>query len=199
MKMTHIILASTSPRRRELLRQIGLKFDVLPSNAPEDYEPGMAPIDVVRMLAERKAADIAKANPDSFVIAADTVVTADGEILGKPGTAERAVQMLQKLNGRAHQVMTGLALQCVNKGIRETLDVTTYVTFGELSKSIIEQYVATGEPLDKAGAYGVQGIGAVLVKSISGSYYNVVGLPLFEIASAIERHLGAEYLINGNQ
>jgi septum formation protein len=193
IKMAHqIILASTSPRRQELLRQIGVRFEVVSGHASEEIDGALSPVENVRTLAERKAAVVASIRPNALVIAADTVISLDGEILGKPGSAERATQMLERLSGRTHQVITGVAFIFVDRNIREVLDVTTDVTFGVLPKELIERYVATGEPLDKAGAYGIQGMGAILVQSITGSYYNVVGLPLFEVAMVLRRLVGIE-------
>ena len=191
-----IILASSSPRRQELLRQIGVKFEVVPSSVSEDFDPKLSPREIVRTLAERKCAAVAAQHPEAFVMAADTIVTLGGEILGKPESPERAIQMLERLSHRTHQVITGLAFAWVEKKIREVSDVTTNVTFGVLSKELIEQYVSTGEPLDKAGAYGIQGMGSVLVQSIRGSYSNIVGLPVFEVAAVLRHHLGKDIFFN---
>lgn len=191
-----IILASTSPRRQELLRQIGVEFEVVPSHVSEAADLNLPPREIARTLAERKCAAIAAQRPEAFVIAADTIVVLDEEILGKPDSPEEAVRMLVRLSNCTHQVITGLAFEWRNKNIREVLDVTTDVTFGTLSKELIEQYVSTGEPLDKAGAYGIQGMGAVLVQSIRGSYSNIVGLPVFEVAAALRRHLGNNIFFN---
>jgi MAF protein len=182
-----IILASASPRRQELLRQIGIEFRVVPSHISEDFDSGLSPGDIVRTLAERKVDAVAQTQPEALIIAADTIVVLDGEILGKPDSARHAVRMLERLSGRTHQVVTGVALKCIDRKVYEALDVTTDVTFGTLPKELIEKYVATGEPMDKAGAYGVQGIGAMFVKSIQGSYSNVVGLPLFEVVSVLRK------------
>jgi nucleoside triphosphate pyrophosphatase len=187
-----IILASTSPRRQQLLRQIGVKFEVIPSNASEDFDDILSPHDVVRSLAERKATAVATTRPNALVVAADTVISLDGEILGKPGSPERAIQVLKRLSGRTHQVITGVAFNCTDKKISEVLDVTTDVKFGVLPDDVIELYVKTGEPIDKAGAYGIQGMGAVLVESLKGDYYNVVGLPLFEVAMTLRRLIGID-------
>ncbi len=129
-----------------------------------------------------------------MVIAADTVVSIDDHVLGKPTDAEDAVRTLQRLSGRTHQVLTGVSLKCKQQGIDDLIDVRTDVTFGVLSKELIAWYVATKEPFDKAGSYAIQGKGAVLVKAIDGSYYNVVGLPLYEIADGLRRHLQGQAL-----
>lgn len=190
MKDLNIILASASPRRQELLRQIGVKFEVIPSCVSEDFDITLPPREVARILAERKARVVAQIRPEALVIGADTVVHLDGNILGKPDSPEKAIQMLRQLSGRTHQVITGVAFRCIERGIWELLEVTSEVTFGVLSEDLISRYVKTGEPLDKAGAYGIQGMGAVLVKSIKGSYSNIVGLPLFEVAWTLRRYTG---------
>ncbi|HWP48718.1 MAG TPA: Maf family protein [Candidatus Limnocylindrales bacterium] len=195
MKDLNIILASASPRRQELLRQIGVKFEVIPSYISEDFEITLPPGEAVRILAERKATAVAQIRPEALIIAADTIVYLDGNILGKPDSPEKAAEMLRQLSGRTHQVITGVAFRCVERGIQESLEVTSDVTFGVLSEDLITRYVETGEPLDKAGAYGIQGMGAVLVESIKGSYSNIVGLPLFEVARVLRRYMGSwDYL-----
>ena len=178
------ILASASPRRRELLTQAGLSFDVMPSGAEEKME-GSDPAQIVRGLAMQKAADIyAKAKDetdgDLTVIGADTVVTYRGEILGKPADGEEAMDMLSLLADRTHQVYTGVCL-LVRKDGKETahsFHACTQVTFYPISRQELRDYIATGDPLDKAGAYGIQGPFAIHVKGIEGDYNNVVGLPI---------------------
>lgn len=190
-----VILASTSPRRKELLQQIGVKFEIVPSQASEDIEKELSPYKAVRVLAQRKADAIASVRPEAMVIAADTVVSLDDEILGKPGSYQRAKEMLARLSGRTHQVVSGVAMVCLLRNIHDIFDVTTDVTFGVLNNDLIEKYVETGEPLDKAGAYAIQGGGSILVQSIKGSYCNVVGFPIFEIAEALSRYTnGYQYL-----
>jgi len=190
-----IILASTSPRRKELLQQIGVKFEIVPSQASEDIEKELLPREAVRILAERKANTIASARPEALVLAADTVISLDGEILGKPGSHKKAKEMLARLSGRTHQVVSGVAMVCLLRNIHDVFDVTTDVTFGILSGDLIEKYVKTGEPLDKAGAYAIQGGGSILVQSIKGSYSNIVGFPIFEIAEALSKYTkGYQYL-----
>ena len=184
-----IALASTSPRRQELLKQVGIQFEVVPSNVSEDFDPALTPRDVARTLAERKAESVAMSRPESLVIAADTIVVLDGKILGKPDSPGDAVLMLERLSGRTHLVITGVALRCIDKEVHEIFDVATEVTFGDIPKGSIEKYVATGEPMDKAGAYGAQGMGAMFIKSIRGSYSNVVGLPLFEVVSILRKYV----------
>jgi len=190
-----IILASTSPRRKELLQQIGVKFEIVPSQASEDIQKELLPREAVRVLAERKADTVASIRPEALVIGADTIISLDGEILGKPGSYKKAKETLARLSGRTHQVVSGVAIVCLLRNIHDVFDVTTDVTFGVLSDDIIEKYVKTGEPLDKAGAYAIQGGGSILVQSIKGSYYNIVGFPIFEIAEALSRHTkGYQYL-----
>jgi septum formation protein len=185
-----IILASASPRREALLRQVGVRFEVVTSDAPEDFNSGLSPREIVRLLADRKCKAVSANRPEALVIAADTVVSLDGEILGKPDSAGNATKMLMRLNNRTHQVTTGVVMHCTETGIHEVFDVTSDVAFGNLYHELIEEYVKTGEPLDKAGAYGIQGMGAVLVQSVRGSYSNIVGLPLFEVTQMLSKYLG---------
>jgi septum formation protein len=177
----NLILASRSPRRRTLLEQAGLKFTVLPSGVDESSIPVCAPGAYARKLAEAKTADVAAKHPDCWVIGADTIVVIDGNILGKPGSMEEARKMLVQLSGRTHQVITGFAIFCTAEAHRYSDAVTTQVTFKTLSHEEIEWYIQTNEPFDKAGAYAIQGIGTFLVRSIHGSYTNVVGLPVCEV------------------
>lgn len=171
-----LILASASPRRRELLQTAGIAFTVRVSEAEEHIESGTAPQEAVMQLARQKAEAVAKAYPRELVLGADTVVVYDGAILGKPADEADAVRMLQMLSGKTHTVYTGVCL--VQNGQAETFFEQTDVTFYPLTQEEIEQYVATGEPMDKAGAYGIQGRGCTLVQSICGDYFNVVGLPV---------------------
>ncbi len=176
---TTVILASGSPRRREILEQIGLPFTVSVSDADETIPEGTEPYYAVQTLAFLKAADVAKsAGTSAVVIGADTVVVVDDEIIGKPKDAEDAAKMLGKLSGRSHSVLTGVAVVRRFDGKSVSLTVETKVHFRRLSETEIASYVATGEPLDKAGAYGIQGLGGLFVDKIEGDYYNVVGLPL---------------------
>ncbi len=176
---TTVVLASGSPRRREILEQIGLDFSVMVSHADETIPEGTEPYYAVQTLAFLKAADVAKgADESAIVIGADTVVVVDDEILGKPKDAEDAKGMLRLLSGRSHSVLTGVAVVRRSDGKSVSLTVETKVHFRKLSEMEIASYVATGEPLDKAGAYGVQGLGGLFVDKIEGDYYNVVGLPL---------------------
>jgi septum formation protein len=176
-----IILASKSPRRRYLLEQAGLKFAVIPSNFDEDSVTGSSPAETVRSLAQSKAGDIADKFPESWVIAADTLVVVAGQSLGKPRSRAEAHDMLRRLSGRTHQVLTGYCICCRAKGSLLAETVETDVRFKTLTEMEIDWYIQTGEPFDKAGAYAIQGIGTFLVKSINGSYTNVVGLPVCEV------------------
>ncbi len=180
-----IILASASPRRRELLRLVVPKYIVSHSKFDESNVPDdLSPTEHVKLSASMKARDVASRYPDALVIGADTIVVIDNDILGKPKSRERVYQMLARLSNRTHQVYTGLAVICDNK---ELVDFEcTDVTFRELDDNIISRYVDSREPMDKAGAYAVQGIGAVLVKSICGCYFNVVGLPIYKLSKMIE-------------
>jgi septum formation protein len=176
-----IILASKSPRRQYLLRQAGLRFSVIPSGVDEKSIPLSPPEVYVRRLAEAKADDISAKYPQSWVIGADTIVRIDGKILGKPKSKEEARVMLQRLSGAVHQVFTGYAICCRSRQRRFSDTVKTDVLFKELSVQEIEWYIDTPEPFDKAGAYAIQGLGTYLVRCISGSYTNVVGLPVCEV------------------
>jgi septum formation protein len=178
-----IILASESPRRKKLLQQINLVFDVQVSSVDETFDPDLPASEIVQQLALRKALDIAQKNNNVLIIGADTIVVFEDEILEKPASSSQARQMLQQLSGRTHQVQTGIALCKVDASQNITDRLTfvekTNVTFGNLDSNGIETYVASGNPMDKAGGYGIQdNFGAIFVKRIEGDYYNVVGFPL---------------------
>lgn len=171
-----LVLASASPRRLEMLGRLGLHFDMAPAQVDEAILPGEDAGAAAQRLAQVKAAAVSAVQPGAAVLAADTLVTADGRILGKPENDAQAKEMLLFLSGREHRVVTGFCLRAdgqVDSGLAETR-----VRFRKLSTAEIEAYVASGEPRDKAGAYAVQGSGAALVEAVSGSYTNVVGLPL---------------------
>jgi len=172
------ILASASPRRRELLASIGVEFDVLPSDVPEVHRDGEAPEEYVARLSRDKAAALASRHPERWVIAADTTVLLGEQLLEKPVDAPDAVRMLGTIAGRTHIVYTGVTLEHAASGYRDTRVAESEVRMLPLSRAEIEWYVRTGEPMDKAGAYAVQGIGAMFIESVHGSYTNVVGLPL---------------------
>lgn len=181
MPHRRLILASKSPRRRYLLEQAGLEFDVIPSDIDESTIALDAPDMYVQLLAKAKAAEIARRFPDRWVIGADTIVLIDRQILGKPDGKTAARKMLHRLSGQTHQVFTGVAICCFGLNKIHTDAVCTDVTFKTLSPGEIEWYIHTDEPFDKAGAYAIQGLGTFLVKSIRGSYTNVVGLPVCEV------------------
>lgn len=176
-----IILASKSPRRKYLLEKAGLSIAVIPSRFDETTVAMTAPDAYVRTLAEAKAAEIAGRFAECWVIGADTIVTVDGDVLGKPASASNARRMLQQLSGRVHQVYTGFCICCRQRRRVHSDVVKTDVWFKELTEAEINWYIQTGEPFDKAGAYAIQGIGTFLVKRIEGSYTNVVGLPVCEV------------------
>jgi septum formation protein len=181
------ILASSSPRRRELLTSIGLHFDVIPSAVPEERQPDETPEEYVARLSRQKAAAVAEKNRDRWVIAADTTVVIGDEVLEKPRDAVDAKRMLATIAGETHVVYTGVTLKCLQLGYVETHVATTEVRMLPLTPRDIEWYVATGEPLDKAGAYAAQGVGVMFIDSIHGSYTNVVGLPLALLFQMLRR------------
>jgi septum formation protein len=176
--MKRIVLASASPRRRELLAGMGLDFEVVVSDVEEEQEIGEPVERYVLRLAIDKASAVASRRPDDLVLAADTVVYLDGEILEKPTSREDAIEMLAKIAGREHIVYTGVALRQESRNHLATGIVSSRVRIRKLSTREIRWYVDTGEPMDKAGSYAVQGIGAMFIEAIEGSYTNVVGLPL---------------------
>ncbi|MGN0549472.1 MAG: Maf family protein [Acutalibacteraceae bacterium] len=177
--MTDIILASASPRRSELMTLAGFEFDVICADIDEIVPENALPQEVVMSLALQKAQAVAKDHGKSAVVGSDTVVALDGKILGKPHSEKEAVEMLRSLSGRTHKVYTGVAIVCGDK-VTSFFDETE-VEFYPLNDEEIFDYVATGEPMDKAGAYGIQGRGAVLVKRINGDYFNVMGLPISKV------------------
>jgi septum formation protein len=182
-----LILASKSPRRAYLLQQAGISFEVIPSNFDERTVDMTRAEAYVKILAEEKANDISRRYPESWVIGADTIVQIDGDILGKPATKKEARQMIARLSGQTHRVLTGVAICCLSKKKR-FLDIRkTDVQFKRLTEDEIEWYIQTDEPFDKAGAYAIQGLGTFLVKQIHGSYTNVVGLPVCEVIEYLIR------------
>ena len=177
-----IILASQSPRRKELLGQMGLKgFKVIAPDVDETMEENIAPAQLVEELSLRKAKAVAEyvEDEDALIIAADTVVALDGGVLGKPANEREAFGMLSALSGNRHRVYTGVTVLRGSRAV--TSHEETIVTFRELDPEEIMDYIATGEPMDKAGAYGIQGLGALLVSGIEGDYFNVMGLPVFRL------------------
>lgn len=186
------ILASGSPRRRELLRQLGFSFTVIPSRLEETNQRGMEPRGHATYYAKEKAKEVAQRYPEQWVLAADTIVVVAEEIFGKPVNVTEATAMLSRLSGRSHHVITGVCLLHAQYGVEESQAVETEVFMRRLDTADIEGYIATGEPMDKAGAYGIQGIGGCLVQRIEGSYSNVVGLPLCETVELLRRHRVAD-------
>lgn len=183
-----LILASASPRRREILSMAGYRFTVL---APEVDEraPGLPPDDLVQELSRRKAAAAAAlAGPDDVILAADTVVALDGEILGKPGSGKRATQMLRSLSGKVHTVYTGFTI--ADKTTAVTRAAAAQVTMREITQEEIDAYVATGSPLDKAGAYGIQEAAGMFVQSLQGDYYTIMGLPICPVSVLLRDTFG---------
>ena len=177
--MTDIILASASPRRSWLMTLAGFRFDVICADIDEIVPEKALPQEVVMSLALQKAQAVAKDHRKSAVVGSDTVVALDGKILGKPRSEKEAAEMLRSLSGRIHKVFTGVAIVCGEKVT--SFFEETEVEFYPLTDQEILDYVATGEPMDKAGAYGIQGRGAVLVKRINGDYFNVMGLPISKV------------------
>ncbi len=183
--MKKLILASSSPRRKELLENLRLSFEVHSSNVDERFPPDLPPHEIVMELAKRKAQYVAEIFPDSYVIGSDTIVVLDGKILGKPQDPQEAAKMLRTLSGRTHHVYTGVAIFSPETHV--TFFDKTEVVFWELTDEEIENYVKSGEPLDKAGAYGIQGLGSLLVKKINGDYFSVVGLPVSRTARELRK------------
>lgn len=185
--MSEIILASASPRRKELLALAGVDFTVKVADVEEVIPENASPDEVVMSLARQKAQAVAQENPESIVIGSDTVVALDGVILGKPKDEEDAVRMLKALSGRSHTVFTGVAIIRGEK-ISNFCEATE-VVFNKLTDDEIRNYVATKEPMDKAGAYGIQGKGCILVEKIVGDYFNVVGLPVSRVYRELKRFI----------
>jgi septum formation protein len=184
--MKRIILASASPRRKELLEKIGLKFEVDASNCVEEVDPALEPDELTRRISLTKAKSVAPRYKDALIIAADTIGVIGKKLLGKPQTVDEARKMLAQISGKSHEVITGFTVldTATNKIISGTVYTKVYIK--KLTTQEIDAYVQTGEPLDKAGAYGIQGLGAVIVEKIEGDYYNVVGLPLSALAEVLK-------------
>ena len=192
-KNTTIVLASSSPRRAELLKTIGVEFEIAPSDIQERLHADEAPPDYIIRLARAKVIAVARKRESGLVIGADTIVVLDGRVLGKPEDAEDAEQMLRQLSGRWHAVMTGVALYDIATR-REVADYDkTLVRFAQLTDKEIEWYVSSGEPMDKAGAYGIQGLGGLFVEEVAGNYFNVVGLPI-PLVYRLSRRLGYSFI-----
>lgn len=180
-----LVLASASPRRKELLQLAGLEFTCAPADTPESVPEGILPEDIPEYLAVCKAEAVQKQYPDAVILGADTLVELDGIILGKPGDERSAFHMLRRLSGKTHHVYTGV---CILSGEeKESFTTCTKVEFYSLTDEEIWEYIHTGEPMDKAGAYGIQGRGALLVKRIQGDFYTVMGLPIGEVARRLRK------------
>jgi septum formation protein len=192
MSRDHLILASASPRRRQLLEMLGIPVHVMPSHIPEVRRPVETPVDYVERLAREKALSV----PGRLVLGADTTVVARDEVLEKPLDAADALRMLRKLQGRTHQVVTSVAL-VADETVHQATDVTN-VVFRRLDDAFLEAYIATGEPMDKAGAYGIQGYGAALVERIDGDFFSVMGLPVRLVLELLER-AGHAYRFEGGR
>ena len=186
MSERRIILASASPRRRELLSLTGLPFTVDPGDYEENLTPSASPRSLARRLSLGKAEAVSRRHGDALIIAADTFIVFRGHLLGKPHTPEEAARMLRLLSGKSHYVITGFTILDTASGRRRSRSVETKVRFRRLSPSEIHAYVRTGEPLDKAGAYAIQGIGSLLVQEIEGDYFNVIGLPLSALVQTLK-------------
>ncbi|WP_210366749.1 Maf family protein [Bacillus sp. REN3] len=183
--MQRLILASSSPRRKELLETLRLPFEISSSDADESFSDELTPAEAVMELASRKARAVAGNYPDCFIIGSDTVVVHGGTILGKPSDEQEAASMLRKLSGNTHAVYTGVSIHSPWK--EERFYEKTDVTFWELSDEEIDTYIKSGEPFDKAGGYGIQGFGSMLVKHISGDYFTVVGLPVSRLIRELKK------------
>jgi septum formation protein len=182
-----IILASASSRRKELLEKIGLTFSIDPSNSDESPPVDFKPEGMAKAISLEKALKVASKYPDAIIIAADTFGVFRGKIIGKPNTAKDAERILSMLNGKSHRVITGYTILDTSNKQVTTHSVETRVYFKKLTPQEIDNYVNSGEPLDKAGAYGIQGLGSLIVEKISGDYYNVMGLPISALAESLKK------------
>jgi septum formation protein len=187
----NLVLASASPRRRELLEKFAIDFTIDPATGPEQPPAGASAADTVAALSRQKALEVAARHPGSIVIGADTVVALGDEILGKPKDEADAFRMLRSLSGREHQVYTGVTVAQPDKTMTQT--EMTRVFFRDMTDREIQAYIATGEPMDKAGAYGYQGVAGMFIQGIEGDFFNVVGLPLCRLGQML-RELGVELL-----
>ena len=194
MTIPRLVLASQSPRRAQLLRMLGLTFDIIPAAVDETYHAGEEPAAHARRLAREKAEWIARVHPDAVVIGSDTVVVVDGDVLGKPVDAADAVRMLLRLQGRTHLVATGIAV--MRDGAARDDVERVVVRFRPFDGAFAAAYVSTGEPMDKAGAYGIQGYGAALVEAIEGDYFAVMGLPIARLILLLQQ-IGLSYNFRG--
>ncbi|MEE4364479.1 MAG: Maf family protein [Desulfotignum sp.] len=185
MDTDKLVLASRSPRRKELLEQMGLAVEIIPADVDETEKPGQQPLAVVKALSQKKTRHIMQLQKNAWVLGADTIVVKDGQTLGKPENREQAIHMLGLLSGRTHAVYTGYSVGHFVRSQMKTHAVATQVVFKTLTRQEILWYTGTQEPYDKAGGYAIQGLGAFLVKEIHGSYSNVVGLPVCELIQTL--------------
>jgi septum formation protein len=185
VKLPPFILASASPRRAGLVRQLKLDFEIVPSDAKEVFDDNLSPLELCQLNAHRKARAVAKKHPDALVMGADTLVFLDHKIFGKPADAAEAKKMLLQLQGRTHQVVTGVSLIHLRMHREKIFGVSTDVLFRSLTPEQIDDYLAKINPLDKAGAYAIQENGEMIVSEISGSFSNVVGLPIERVQSEL--------------
>ncbi|CEH33107.1 Maf family protein [Romboutsia lituseburensis] len=193
----NIILASASPRRKEILENTNTKFEIIKSEIDEVILDNELPSQVVMRLAFEKSIDIALKHPDSLVIGADTVVVLNNNILGKPKDSSDAFNMIKQLSGKTHQVITGISLINLNANQKIIDYVVSNVKFKNLSEEDIKDYIQTNESLDKAGAYGIQGFGAMLVEEIQGDYFNIVGLPISRLSDLLKKHFNINLFYGG--
>ena len=192
-----IILASASPRRKEILQNTKLKFEIQKSDIEEVILENESPESMVVRLAYENAYDVAQKNKYKLVIGADTIVALDNEVLGKPKDKEEAYQMIKKLSNKTHKVITGISLINISHGMVVNDYVVSLVTFKDLSEDSIKDYINTNESLDKAGAYGIQGYGALLVDNIQGDYFNIVGLPISKLSDLLKDHFDINLFYGG--
>lgn len=193
-----LVLASSSPRRARLLKEAGLEFDIAPSSAPEDIDPALGPEENARLIALRKAGDVAASRPDDAVLAADTMVVVDDEVLGKPADEDDARRMLKKLSGREHRVVTGVAVICPARGEEWDHVEVSRVRFRKVPEEAVDEYVESGEPMDKAGGYAIQGGAGEWIEGYEGSLTNIIGLPMEPLIEELER-LGFETSRGGGE
>ena len=184
--MKPIILASTSPRRKEIMAKLGLEFETVSSDYEEDMSLELAPLELAKILSAGKAEAVATRYTDHVIIAADTFIALDNEVLGKPHTEDNAAKMLKKISGRPISVITGYTIIDTSADKKLSKAIETKVYIKELSEEEINGYIKTGEPLDRAGAFAAQDLGAVIVEKIDGDFFNVMGLPLFHLSESLK-------------
>jgi septum formation protein len=196
--MRKIVLASTSPRRKELLQKTGLPFIVDPGDYEEDMTLKLKPIDLAKVLSQGKAESVVKRHKDAIIIGADTFVAHAGQVLGKPHTPKRAMAMLKELSGKAHYIVTGFTIIDTKTGRKVSRAVTAKIYFKKINAQEISKYVGTGEPLEKAGAYAIQERGSAFIKKIEGDFFGAMGLPIFELVKEL-KSFGVDTVANWNR